>query len=144
MPVSRLGDHPRLAADVAGRFGGRRDRVQRPVEEREPLLEMLLCDRRDREMLHHRVAGEIAGAEQDRLPEAVHLAEMRGPVGNLRVEDRAQHRILAHRGIEAIDQIGDEGSSIPIASASARRSSRAAIACGWACTVLVAMARSKS
>src|SRR3546814_14692584 len=36
------------------------------------------------------------------------LAQVLGPVVDARVEDRAEHRILAHRGIEAVDQIGDD------------------------------------
>src|SRR3546814_5817792 len=51
-------DHPRLGADMGDGFRARRDGVQRLVEKPQPLLEMLLADRRDRQMLHHRRSEE--------------------------------------------------------------------------------------
>ncbi len=73
------------------------------------MREMRAVEAGDPKMLDHRIARKTARAQQDRLPEAVHLGEMRGPIVDASGEGRAEQRIGPDRGVKIVDEGRDKG-----------------------------------
>ena len=78
--------------------------AKRFAKQFEPAREMALFEAIDRDMLAHRAAGEFAAVVQHRTPEALHLLEMGGPVGDVLGKDRAEQFIVANAGVKAVDE----------------------------------------
>lgn len=67
-------------------------------------------------MLWHRGAGEAPRSPQDRRPEVHQLGQMVVPVVYVPLEDRPQHLVLPHAGVEAVHELRHLGFGAEVAS----------------------------
>jgi hypothetical protein len=76
------------------------------LEQGEPAVEMLCVDRQG-QVPPHRIAVIVARHQRHGRPERAHASEMRVPIANARLEHRTKQRIVAHPGIEGVDEAAD-------------------------------------
>lgn len=79
--------------------------LQSLSEEAKPVHEMAAVEARYGDMLGHGAANELAAAEQNGSPEALHLAEVDRPVIDTFREDRPQQGISADALVEALHEV---------------------------------------